>query len=245
MSIHILKDAGLFLAGYDFQSISNQVAVDDEIGLVEATSFGDAARRRLPGQRDVTMAAEGYVDLSSLDTVLNDRIGTVDEVMTVLPLDRAEGSPGLFFEAALGEYKRGGQVGEMFAFSISAEGSGGDGLIHGNILFAAITAAAAKTASGNGAGQNLGAVSAAQKLYAALHVVSASESDTLDVTVESEANDAWASPITQITFAQKTAIGSEYAAPKSGAIADTWYRIAYTIGGASPSFQFIVNVGIQ
>ena len=133
----------------------------------------------------------------------------------------------------------GATLGEMMRFSVSAEATGD--LIRGNVLFPLTTA----TTSGQSAAQNLGAVTATQYLYGALHVTAASAADTLDVVIQSDDAEGMASPTARITFTQKTAIGSQWATPVLGAITDTWWRIDYTIGGASPSFDFTVMMGIQ
>jgi hypothetical protein len=52
------------------------------------------------------------------------------------------------------------------------------------------------------------------------------------------------SPATRLTFAQKTAAGYEFKSA-AGAITDDWWRVDWTIGGtATPTFSFVVAVGI-
>ncbi len=47
----------------------------------------------------------------------------------------------------------------------------------------------------------------------------------------------------EITFAQATGVTSEY---KTNATANTddFWRVAWTIGGTAPSFEFVVLIGI-
>ncbi len=241
MAGHILTDAGIWVGAYDLKGISNQGSVEESASLVEDPVFGDVAKRRKKGLLDVTGAARGYFD-AVIDAGLKAKVGLVDEVVTFSAPDTAEGSDAAFFQAAAGEYVPFDAAhGAMIGYSLGVEASGGDGLIHGTIMVHGT-----KIATADGTGRQLGAVSATQKLYAALHVVEASESDTLDVIVESDAADNWiGSETTRITFAQKTAIGAEYASPIAGPITDTWFRIGWTIGGAGPSFKFIVTVGIK
>ncbi len=242
MASHILSDAGIWVGGFDLRGFSNQGSVEESVALIEDNVFGDTAKRRKAGLLDVTGAARGYFD-ATLDAGLKAKVGLVDEVVTFSAPDTAEGSNAAFFQAAAGELVPiDGELGAMDGYSLGVEASGGDGLIHG-----AIMVHGTKTVTANGTGRQLGAVSATQQLFAALHVVSvAGTNPTLDVTVESEVDDAWASPITQITFAQKTAIGAEYPTPINGAVTDSWWRVGWTIGGSGgPSFKFIVSVGIK
>ena len=78
-----------------------------------------------------------------------------------------------------------------------------------------------------------------------LHVLSADGTlPTLDVTVQSDTADTFGSPITALTFAEKSAAGSE-AVANTTASADTWYRVNYELGGTTPDFSFVVVLGVQ
>ena len=104
------------------------------------------------------------------------------------------------------------------------------------------TAAATSSASTK---FQLGAVTAAQYLYGALHVYSASGTNpTLDVTLQSDADASAGSETVRLTFAQKTAAGYEWASPIVGAIADTYWRASWTVAGTNPLFAFAVVFGI-
>jgi hypothetical protein len=104
------------------------------------------------------------------------------------------------------------------------------------------TAAATSSASTK---FQLGAVTAAQYLYGALHVYSASGTNpTLDVTLQSDADASAGSETVRLTFAQKTAAGYEWASPIVGAITDTYWRASWTVAGTNPLFAFAVVFGI-
>jgi hypothetical protein len=62
--------------------------------------------------------------------------------------------------------------------------------------------------------------------------------------VESDDNGSMTSATTQITFPQKTFVTSEWLSA-AGAITDDYWRVGYTIGGSTPSFNFAVVVGIR
>jgi hypothetical protein len=92
----------------------------------------------------------------------------------------------------------------------------------------------------------LGAVAAGQRVYAALHVIDpvSGTSPTLDVTLKSAALVGFGSPTTRLTFTQATEPTSELLSA-AGAITDEFWRVDFSIGGTdTPTFPFIVVVGI-
>lgn len=238
MAEHILRDQKLWLDGFNFTGVMSAMGLDYGAEVVDRTVFGSDTRQRLGGLKTVTAQHEGFYDADPFDEALFSRIGSGDTPMSFAADDASEGSAAYSFLANLAEYSPGAQVGDMYAFTVSAEASGS--LIRGTLMHDA-----ARTTSANGTAQQLGAASSAQTVYAALHVVAASgTTPTLDVTVESDDAGGFASPVTQLTFAQKIAIGSEWLT-LAGPVTDDWWRIAWSIGGTGPSFTFVVVLGIQ
>ena len=240
MPIEVLSDARLYMAGRDFSGVMSSLAVAYGSQLKEARVFGDKGIRRISGLTDVALSHAGFFDAETVDIDLHANIGVDNVPITAAPNDGAEGKIAYIFQAAHGEYAPAAEVGELHGYTVTAVGSGGDRLVRGTILGNGV-----QTATGEGTAFQVGAVSASQKLYAALHVFATGGTPTLDVTVESDALEAFGSPTTKITFAQKTAVGSQWATPVAGTIDDDWWRIAFTIGGGSPSLTFIVTIGIR
>lgn len=239
MAVQVLQDCKLLVAGYDLSGKMNALALDYSAELQDDTVFGDDTRSRLGGLKTATTQLNGYWDGTGLDDVLFNRIGLAGEVMTISPAALTAGNRAFTFKTALGEYQPGGAVGEMFAFTVSGEAT--DNLVRGTVLFNSTV-----SATGSGSGQNLGAVSSTQKLYAALHVLAASgTTPSLTVRVQSDVDNTFGSPVNQITFTAATAIGAQWATPVNGAITDTFWRVDYTVSGTNPSFQFVVIIGIQ
>lgn len=83
---------------------------------------------------------------------------------------------------------------------------------------------------------------AGKYLYAAMHVVAVSGTDpTLDMIIRSDEAVEMESPSTRFTFAQKTAIGSQWMTPISADIIDTYFQASWTIGGTNnPTFTIAV-----
>ena len=239
MGTFTLTDQKLFMGGYDFTGRMNQVAIDHEAEAEDDTVFGDNTRSRAGGLKIVTVQAEGFFDADPYDAQAQANLGLANLPLTIGAQGGAVGDVARLTRIMQGKYTPfAGAVGEMAKFSLEAMGQGLP-LVTGELL-----ENAAKTATYNGTARQLGAVAAGQRLYAALHVLAVSgTTPTLDVTVESDNASGFVSPATRLTFTQQTAIGSEWQ-QLDGAITDDWFRIAATIGGASPSFLIALSVGI-
>ena len=241
MATLVYKDVKTWLDGYDISGRLNQLGLEYAAELPDGTTFGDTTRTRRPGLKSLKANLNGYADFDDegIDEQLFARIAVANTAFSFSPDGGDEGEVAHFFRAVLGEYKPGGRIGDMFAFGAVAENSDGYGPIRGTVMHNAT-----RTTTASGTARQLGAVSATQKLYAALHVLSVSAGDTLDVIVESDALETFLSPTTRITFAQSTAISAQFATPVSGAITDDWWRLTWTLGGAAISIAFVVVVGI-
>jgi hypothetical protein len=105
----------------------------------------------------------------------------------------------------------------------------------------------ARTATGTGSSLNLGAVAAGRRVYANLHVLSVSGTATPTVTVkiQSDDNTGFTSAADRLLFAAKTATGGESVRSDGSAITDSYWRASWTITGTTPSFLFLVSLGIE
>jgi len=221
----------------DLSGHLNSIAVDYSAEMVDDTVFGNDTRSRKGGLKMAKMSLAGFFD-STPDNYLFNQAGVAGEPMSCAPQTGADGEVAFTMAAISSEYSYDGQIGELFAFSVTGEST--EDLVRGTIMHNA-----SRTASGNGVVRQLGAVSANQKLYCAIHVISASgTSPTLDVIVQGDDNDTPSSPVTAATFTQATGVTSEWV-EVSGAITDDYFRVNYTIGGSdTPTFEFIVILGI-
>jgi hypothetical protein len=240
MAHQVLTDCKLWIDGYDFSGDFNALGLDYSVDAVPDDAFGVGTHIFLGGLHDVEGNHQGAVNLGTdgVEDILFANVGVVDVPVTLSPDSGADGEVAHFLKALSASYSPGAEIGQLKRFSVRFKASG-ERLVRGTIMHNAT-----RTASGQGTARQLGAVSATQKLYAALHVIAASDSDTLDVIVRSDDNGGMTSPTTRVTFAQATAVGSEFATPVDGAITDDYWQVDFTIGGSSPSFEFVVVVGI-
>jgi hypothetical protein len=238
MATQIVQNSKLWVGGYDLTGRMNALAINNAADMLEETTLGDDTHIFTGGLKTVTMAHEGYFSGGDgdVDDVLFDEFTATNLPVSVAPTGGADGELAYSMQSLLAEYSPGAAVGEMFAFSVGIE-CRGDGLVRSTVMHNAT-----RDASGNGTARQLGAVADGQSVFAALHVVEAS--GTLDVIVQSDADSDMLSTIDQLTFDQVTDVGSQWQS-KAGAITDDWWRVNYTIGGGSPSFKFIVTIGIK
>lgn len=238
-----LTDAKLYVGEFDLSGDHNAIVTTFGSELVDDTAMGDTTRSNAGGLKTVSLSGEGFWagGDNAVDDVLFDHIGVADMPVTVAPAGETLANDAYLFNAIIGQYNPGATVGELLRFSVSASGSGGAGVVRGILAHIG-----SETATGSETKQLLGAVSATQSVYAALHVLAVSGTNpTLDVLVRSDANADAGGETTRLTFTQATAITSEW---KSlvGAITDTYWDVSWTIGGTgTPIFEFVVSVGIK
>lgn len=242
MGVFVLTAARFLYHSVDLGAQSSQFRLQSAVELQDVTTFGSTARKRIPGLLVPTLDYRGFWDLgTNLDSVLDAAISSsTARPLSVSPTDTV-GDRAFLTEVLKATMRRGGSVGE------AAQLEGTFEPIARNLLKGYIAATGTKTSTANGAGINAGAVTASQFLYAALHVppTVSGTLPTLDVTIQSDSDDTWASPTTRITFTQKTAEGSQFATPVAGAITDTWWRAVWTIGGTgAPTFPIFVVFAI-
>jgi hypothetical protein len=143
-----------------------------------------------------------------------------------------------------------GAIGEVWQADVSfVNGTGkihrGEGTNTGGVLHWATT-----TVTGVGSGVQFGSLAAGESLYAWLAVDTATiagTSPTLDVLVERAAADSWGAPTTVYTFSQATdapANTYQLKTTETGAQAEEWYRVSYTIAGAGASFRWFCGLAV-
>lgn len=241
----IVQNRKLWVDAYDLSGHLQGMSFEASADLQDDTVFGDVARSNVPGLVDFSLQHEGVwlAGTGAPDAVFDTEKGLADVLATLTPVDGTLGAIAYFMRTTQGVYTPGGAVGELLRFSVSLSASGGIGAVRGTLM-----ENSTKSSSGSSAAKRqLGAVSSSQRLFAGLHVLAVTgSSPTLDVTIRSDADSSGGGETTRITFPQMNAIGSRWATPVAGPITDTWWDVAWTVGGTGgPSFQIVVVVGIQ
>lgn len=244
MSKFVLLNARLFVGGADLTSASNKLELATEVEDKETTTFGSGGWKEFIGGLAATeISGEGTWEAGDPGLVDDAAFAALGGVgaWTTCP-DNANVSSLSYFTSALeASYQLGGSIGDVAPWTAGAKSSWP--LVRGSIAHPPGTA---RTTTGTGTGQQLGALSSAQQLYASLHVLSVSGTGSPTITVEIESDDAagFPSPVTRLSFAAATARGSQILRV-AGPFTDTYWRPKWTISGTSPSFLFVVAFGIK
>ena len=238
MATYVQTNVGLYWGGYSLASSFNAIAMNMGNSPQDDTVYGDTFTSNASGLSSVNAEAEGFWQ-STTDSVLHAglAINAADTVLSVTPVDQVAGSPSIFSKFTTSTYNpiSEGTVGSMMGFSLSAEGRG-EKSVTGEILVVPATYSSSSETATNA---SIGAVSATQSVYSALHVTAAS--GTLDVIVESAPSN-WSSESTRITHTQFSGVGAEMKST-AGAITDAYWRVKWTVSGGG-SFDFICSLGI-
>jgi len=238
-----LKDARIYYATLDATGFANKISLDDEYEDLDKTTFGSGgARERVSGLADMAAGATIFWqagDLSYPDDVFWANLGANTQPLTVCPTAGTVGSVAYLTKVFQPSWKPGGDIGKLLAADVTW--SGNQPLARGAILHPQGTA---RTATGNGTGVQVGAILAAQSLYANLHVFSVGAgAQSLTVKLQSSVDNTFGSPTDRVTFTAATGLTAECKSV-AGAVTDTWWRVVYTITGSTPSFLFAVSAGV-
>lgn len=244
MSTIIYTNARMFVGGYELSGIQNQMGLNYSADMLDGTVFGQTTRVNKPGLKNVEISGSGFWDVAavgtSYDSVLYSRIAAAKEVVSLAPEGQVVGDTVFFVEGVNGSYNPiSGAVGELIAFEINMQAQT-LALVRGKV-----GAVGTKTVTGNESGVQLGALSATQRLFAALHVVDPSgTTPSIDVVVQSDDTSGFGTPTDQITFSQVTTTAGAQWGSKMGAVTDTWWRIKMTLAGTSMSYKVFCSFGI-
>lgn len=244
MSKFVLLNARLFAVGADLTGASNKIELTAEVEDKETTNYYSAGHKELlGGLGSAEVAGEGQWeagDTTKVDNAMWAQLGGVGP-WTVSPDNAAVGDLAWITQCMSSSYAIGGTIGDVAPWS--GKGASSWPLVRGQIAHPAGTA---RTSTGTGTGMQLGAVTTGKRLYAALHVLSvAGTTPSITARIESDADNTFASPTTQLTFTAATAGGGEALRTTGNAITDTWFRVAWTISGTTPSFLFATSFGIR
>lgn len=233
----VLRDATILYGHLELRGEANELTIGISSEVKETTNYGTGAWRSfIQGLRDDEVSIEGMFDDETVDSRLF--TGPSNEpFIATMTNPPADGDIAWALRSMRAQFSLAWQVGEVQAYSMQLRP---DSPFSRGVILRAATL----TTTGNGATQQRGAVAANQRAFAALSVTAASgTTPTLDAKIQSDDNAGMTSPVDRITFAQKTAIGSEWATV-DGAITDDYWRLAATLGGTSPSFTIRAFFGI-
>lgn len=234
---HVFKDAKVFLGHYDLSGYTNNVALNYGAEPLDETTLGDSTRKMKGGLKLVSAGLSGFWDATP-DPGLQSSVAVADKPMSVVAPAGTAGTTTYLFRVVNSQYQMGGNIGDLMSYQADAKAT--DDLVRGKLLYHGTA-----TSSAQGTALSFPSMAAGDTLVGALHVFSASTGDTIDVTVQSDSATGFGSPATALTFTQVGATETSEWQTATGASSDTYYRVAYTIAGSSPSYTFAVTLGIK
>ncbi len=243
MANEVLALAKIYVSKYDLTADLNKATLNSNCNLLDNTVFNETTRGRFPGLTSADLSLGGFIQLGTtgIETILNTNLAAADTIITVCPTaSGAESYPAYYMKSIQGEFAHGGAIGDMYTFTMGAYSN--TPLIRGIIIEnGAVTGTAASTS------YQIGAVTAAQKLYAVIHCTAVSGTNpTLAINIESDATGAFGGAQTvRGSFTGLTVATSEWK-EISGAITDAYWRANYTIGGTNtPTFTVMIAFGVK
>ncbi len=254
MAKTVLLNTRIFAGAVDITGLSNKVELSSEMEEKDVTAFqpedsADAGwKELLGGLASTSITAAGQWEAGDSSKVDDDMWAALTArrkaPWTVCPLSASVGSLAYFSSILRGSYKLGDAVGEVAPYE--AQGKGDGLLLRGTVAHPPGTA---RTDEGDGTALELGGIEAGQSLHAALHVLSVAgtSTPTLTVSIESAADEEFTEPTERASFsgAAATDVATRGQMLRvSGPVTDTWWRATWALSGTSPSFLFVVVLGI-
>jgi hypothetical protein len=234
-----LLNVASYVGGHDFTGDTNQGLLTAEATPLDATTYrSNGWSEQTFGLKAAAFNLAGFWQSAAADAVDPEvfaALGVADQVHTVAP-NEIETNPAFMFLAGKPSYSLlQGSVGEVAKFNLNSVGTNGQqGVIRGQLA----KAKGAVSAAGQlGSVVQLGAVSAAQFLYATFHVFTVAT--TITVQVQSATTLGFAGPTTRYTFPAVTVRGGYWGVRVPGPITDQYYRFnvsavtgAHVVAGA-------------
>lgn len=239
MAVEALLDAGLYVAGHDFTTDTNQGQLDLTAAALDKTTFGSAGwMENAYGLKTLAFNYSGFWQSATDDAVDTEAFGDLAiERAHTWTLKEVETEPAYLFNAAKSAYNFGGEVGPLAPFSLVSTATDKFGAVRGQLAKAK---GAANAVGPTGSVVELGAVAADQFLYATFHVFTAAT--TITIQVQSDDGAGMATPTVRGTIGPLTARGGTFMARVAGPIADTFYR--FNISAVTGAFVAAGAIGI-
>lgn len=231
-SATVLTHCQVLAGGVDLTGQANQVTVSPSAVMLDATTYdsgGDSEFR--PGLRSIQGSVATFLNETAAGTALD--VATQGIILTTT-LTNSQASVGYSYSGISMSVADEYAIGQLLRRNISFQGTGQS--FAGSLLLPK----AARTAGSSGTGAQLGAVSATQRVYGSLHVLSVTGGNVV-ATVVSDDNAGFTSPTTRITFATATAAGGQTVSA-AGAIADDYWRVTWTQTATTATFAVLVGI---
>ena len=243
------KSAGLLVDEFDFSGISNSMTLNFAESPADVTAFADTDMTYVQGKPGFNFDVNGLWSTASPDydgemftdlTATNRRVG-------IYPGGLDEGTFGYEGATNISASPRVSTIGDAIACNVSWQGASPP--IRSRIIEANTITCNGSTVIANGTGYNLGTFAATTTIVGVWRMVEmgGSGTNTIALEIQSETNDTWGSPTTQINFGTVTqATGATHiVTTQTGpAASESWWRVKIQSSGTgSRTFKNYVSFG--
>ena len=249
MAVTALLPVQAAFSGFETTAFWSSAEIGADADTKPITTFANvsaagAFEASVVSLKRAVVTASGFNDFaaSSLDEWLRGNYGGV-QVATVAPLGGTAGSIADITRGLLVGYRPvNAAVGEVPAVQMVLEPTGAP-IAEGQVTQAS---SAAVTATSNSTPVQIGALTAAQNVYAAIHVFSATgTTPSLTAQIQSGATSGGAFTNRGSAGAALTAAGGQWLSTGlAAAVTDTWWRISWTVVGGTPSFVVLASIAV-
>lgn len=240
MALEVFTDAVVLYGEFDLSGDSNDVKLERKVDMKESTRWGATEHRFQAGLVDMDVQGKGLLQFDdsttpkAVDYFFSQVGGSTPKVVTVAA-SSADGATAYLGNMVNEERPAEFKVGEFGSFDFKFKCAGQH--TRGRMAFPLAT----RTATATGTIYELGALTATQKLLAAVHVTEF-DGTSLDVAIFSNDTNNTTTPTSRISFNQLEGTGSEFK-EVSGAITDTYWYAVFTFVGTS--FKAAVSFGVR
>lgn len=235
----VMRDAMLAMGGLDLSALTSRLALEDEVPSLDATTFQHLTRSNQPGMPATALSLDAWYDGAAVDEAIFDALRQTESaapsIFTASKPATAGGSARLI-QARPGSKPVTARVGELWSLTITA--SGRERWARGVVL-----ENDTKTVTGTGTGQVLfSTLATGETLVGNLHVLGGTFS-SLDVTVESDDDAGFPSPVTRLTFPNIASSPAVSRVTLAGPITpDTQYRATWTLTGTDALIYLAIGI---
>ena len=242
MAKALAKCNKIWVGGYDWTGKHTQISLTYAAAVKESTTFCEDPATFVGGLKSWKVAGSGYQEAiaetdARPDKEIEDGLLGANNTEVSLVTGSTVGSVGYFGYATQVGYTTTADLGELWAFTMNAQGSGS--IYRGWLLGEqAITTAAAAGGTAFQAGTASG-----KTIRASAHCW-LEDCSTIDLKVQSSPNgtDTWTD---RLTFTQLAAIGAEIKSADIGAVDDTYWRVYWDVSGGNGDASFGVVFSID
>lgn len=242
MAAFTLTSSEILVGSADITTFTGTYTVAGSVAMQEANVHGGGGFRRVyPGLKSFTTNISGFADFDAgavSRAITPTSVGSQVPV-TIVPVDTATaGDTAIFTRGLFSNVEAtGGAIGEVATFSATV---GSDTALVSGIIGAPL---AARTSTFTGPVLAMTGPTAAQSLYANLHVIATSGTPSMTVTIQSSTVVGFTSPTTRATFTAATGPTSQFLSV-AGAVTDGFWRVVMTISGGTPSLTAACAFGV-